>query len=100
MTLVRRRHRPIGFTVVQHAGFVNDRNAQFARGLQSTPLATPAERITVQKVGGHVFDSLQEAEEWAEREAYPIDYFGTNPIAQGRFSSECINGLPIYLPLP
>lgn len=88
----------IGYTVVQHAGYVRGGDPQLCRGLQAVRLRTDSQRAVVERVGGRVFRRLGPAETWAQGQAYPIGYTGLQPVAQGNFALESIDGLPIYIP--
>jgi hypothetical protein len=87
------------WTVVQHSGFGYNGNPQFEQAVETTGGLTTAEAKLVEHVGGVVFDTYMEAEEFAEKANYPESNFGIIPTAKGTFSTRRINGLKIYIPV-
>lgn len=87
-----------GWTVVQHAGYVVAGDPQMIRGLQATPINSSDQALLIQALGGRVFKRMADAESWAQSEAYPIGYFGLQPVAQGTFSVQKVGDLPLYIP--
>jgi hypothetical protein len=88
------------YTIVQHAGYAIGKDPQFCRGVQSARVVQEAQLAAVERAGGRVFRSLSEAENYCSRQNYPMGYHGLQPVAEGRFSDEHIEGQPIYIPPP
>lgn len=89
------------YTVVQHSGYVFGRKPEFKQGLEAAWISDKVQIKKVQELGGRLFDSYVEAENYCQDEMYPphIKTFLT-PRAQGRFSTWGIEGLGLYIPLP
>src|SRR5436190_7930041 len=85
------------YTVVQHSDFAWGHNPQFEKGLESQ-IVTPAQAEVVKSIGGALFDDYVEAEQACQKWAYPESTEGLIPEAPGTFSTEEIDGLPIYIP--
>lgn len=88
------------YTVVQHSAYTAKGDTQFRQGLESTSI-TAKQAKKVRAVGGRVFDTYEEAEDFAEAEQYPTLYSGLVPIAPGTFTRHRlaqIDGRPIYIP--
>lgn len=86
------------YTVVQHTGYGYKGDPQFERGLQAVRVSSKEAQRNVEKVGGQLFHSLKEAEQWAMAEMYPGGA-GLIPLAPGTFADVGINGLAIYCPV-
>ena len=86
------------WTVVQHSGFNGGERPQFEKGLEPKRVTAPQAR-KVEAVGGLVFGSYGEADDFADKAMYPPGVDGLIPRAQGTFGSLHIDGLPIYLPV-
>lgn len=87
------------YTVVQHSAYGYKRDPQFQKGLESRALLNASFIRTVERAGGLIFDSYEEAERFAEKAQYPDDYRGLTPNAQGTFADQHIDGLKIYVPV-
>lgn len=85
------------WTLVQHSAWVANQDSQFKHGLEERMVRTAAEQREVQKVGGLLFDSYDEACKFAEDVQYPAGYNGIIPRAPGTFAGS-IDGSPIYVP--
>lgn len=95
--------QPTKYTVVQHSAYVAKDNPQFQFGLESAALTTKREINKVEAVGGRLFDTYAEAEDFAEAEMYPEGLGGLIPRARGSFTHTAlarIDGKPIYIPAP
>ena len=89
-----------GYTLVQHSG-VTTGHAEFTHGLESRRIATQAERQLIERAGGVVFDTYQQAEAYAEAEQYPPGHDGLIPAAPGHFSKYGFDDSPpFYIPVP
>ncbi len=86
-------------TVVQHSGFGYNGDPIFSQGLETRQITTVAEARKVEKAGGILFDSYEEAERFADKAMYPADNRGMVPTARGTFSAVEIDGLALYIPV-
>ena len=86
------------WTLVQHSGYGYGEKEGFRRGVEIRSLSTVGEVRIVQKAGGVVFDSYDDAMEAEESENYPPGTVGMYPNAQGQFSDKIIDDLRIYIP--
>jgi len=83
------------YTVVQHSGYGYGNKAEWAGGLEPRRVHG-ADIEVVQRLGGKLFDSWREADNYAAIESGPDIY----PKAPGTFASLTIDGLAIYVPQP
>lgn len=91
------------WTVVQHSGYGYSDNPQFQQGLETRECGAK-EAAKVEKVGGILFDSYGDAEDFAMKAMYPDGddaplSLGILPNAQGTFSDQTVDGLRIYVPV-
>lgn len=86
------------FAIVQHsaAGYKGD--PMFEAGLEHRMIDTKREIDLVNRVGGVMFDTYTEADEF-EMEAMYSHTDALIPDAQGTFSDKTIDGLKIYIPV-
>lgn len=89
---------PAQYTLVQHSGYVVGGKRQLLTGLEECGVCTEEQRKRVERAGGLLFDSIEEATAFAYEEMYPENYPGLIPLAPGRFSHHTIRGLPLYIP--
>lgn len=87
-------------TVVMHSGAGYGGKQGFTRGLESRTLDSKKQEDLVRKVGGLIFNSYNEAEDYCMKEMYPANYNGLHPRAPGTFSKCTVDGLRIYVPVP
>lgn len=88
------------YTVVQHSAWTAKQDPQFERGLEVASI-NDRQAEKVRALGGLVFDSWVEADDWADAEMYPEGYTLLTPIAPGTFTKHNIakiEGRPIYVP--
>lgn len=85
------------YALVQHSGFARAGNPQFEAGLESVPVNTHEEK-RVLALGG-VTGTYGEIEDLAMRLMYPDDQSGLIPNFRGTFAAQCIDGLPIAIPV-
>ena len=85
-----------GYAIVQHSGFGYGNKSEFARGLE-TRAVSKTQRKLVLALGGKVFDTYGEANNYAHEEMY-AEAQGLVPKAPGNFSSHSLDGLLIYIP--
>lgn len=93
------------YTVVRHSAWASSKDPQFERGLESaavsgrTAKATEKLEAEVLAAGGVLFDTYDEAEDFADKQSYPPGYPGLIPVARGKFSQAMsIDGREIYIP--
>jgi hypothetical protein len=87
-----------GYTVVQHSGYGFNEDPQFRQGLESAHLDTAEQAQKVRDIGGMVFTTYSQAEDYAMKEQYPGEGFYLTPRAPGHFASMEVGGLRVYLP--
>jgi|TARA_Y100000310_G_C20619214_1_gene782337 hypothetical protein len=85
------------YTVVQHSGWGYGKKREFIHGLEPVG-CTKKDAQRVELVGGKLFETYKEADEYSYTEQYPEGYKGLLPIAEGTFSRRVVNGLKIYVP--
>jgi hypothetical protein len=85
------------YAIVRHSGYEYAGNRQFLQGLEMRSVR-PAQAEKVLAVGGVVFDSYLEADDFCEAEMYPPTVKGIIPDAPGVFSRVKIDGLSVYIP--
>lgn len=90
--------KSFGYTLVQHSGFGYASKPGFAQGLEVRALNTRAERNRVERVGGIVYETYDEAREAEYNLCYPEGYGGIYPKFEGTFSTHVIDGLKIAIP--
>lgn len=87
------------FTVVQHSAYGYQNDPVFKQGLESRRVSSKEAQRSVESAGGVLFDSHQEAEDFAMKEMYnDPDYPGIIPDARGTFADQGVDGLAIYRP--
>ncbi len=87
------------YTVVRHSGYGYAGKEGFAQGLEVRSIDKKSEINLVEKVGGLLFDTWKDADDFTDQACFPEGYEGMYPIAQGTFSSRCIDELQIYIPV-
>lgn len=87
------------WTVVQHSGFGYAHDRQFEHAVESRNVATKKEQEMVLKVGGLLFDTYGQAEDFCEEANYPADHVGLIPDVQGTFADKDVDGLKVYIPV-
>ena len=83
------------WTVVQHSGFGYKGDTTFAKALESRMAQRKVDQKKILRVGGVLFDSYKEAEDFCDTAAGD----GPVPAVKGTFSDKMIDGLAIYIPL-
>lgn len=85
------------YAIVQHSGFSTG-HAEFEHAVEVRIASTAAEIRAVKAVGGLLFETWKEADEFCDKANYPDDE-GLIPHAQGTFSHRKVDGLAIYQPV-
>jgi hypothetical protein len=89
------------YTVVQHSGYGYAEDATFLEGLESRPLETDAQIARINRIGGAVFDSYGEAEDfcdWAMYIAHATPGIVPEALKIGEFDRLQVDGLAIFKP--
>lgn len=88
-----------GYTIVQHSAMGYKDDYTFQKGLEVRTMTYKKDLTAVQQVGGRVFETYKEANDYAFTEMYPPDHDGSLiPKAKGLFSHKKVDGLRIYIP--
>jgi len=89
-----------GWTIVRHSAFYTQ-HTEFTRAVESASFMGAALARKIEKAGGLVFPSYEQAEAFAEKANYPPDHTnGIIPNCQGTFTEEVtINGRALYIPV-
>lgn len=88
------------WTLVQHSAFGYQEKPGWEHAVESHMITNEAELKRVERVGGFVFDSYDEADKQEYKSNYP-DGAGetlTYPQVQGTFSDQMVDDLKIYIP--
>jgi hypothetical protein len=83
------------WTLVQHSGSFKP---GFQRAVEEAAVTREGDVEKIQKAGGLLFTSYQEASEAEYRENYPTKVKGLYPAADGTFSKIKISGRRLYIP--
>ena len=89
----------LGYTVVQHSAYGYKKDGRFSRGLEPTMLHDAEDKKLVERVGGLVFPTYGEADDFCMKAMYPVGAQGLIPQAKGTFSESKVNGLAVYVPV-
>ena len=91
--------KEIMYVVVQHSGYGYAGDSTFKKGLEVRSLETEAQVGKIVAMGGKVFPTWADADNYCEREMWRNTH-GTSliPSADGTFSYEKVDGLAIYIP--
>lgn len=81
------------YTLVQHSG-----GAGFERAVEEVAVSTVSEQACIQRAGGVLLRTYQEASDAAEAANYPPGVEGIIPQARGAFSNRLVKGLRLYVP--
>lgn len=84
-------------TVVQHSGHGYANKPEFRQGLEPRNVSTAANRDKVKKVGGLLFRTYIDADDYAFHEMYD-GHDSLDPQAPGEFAREGVDDLRIYIP--
>lgn len=88
----------VGHAIVQHSAFGYNDDPTFKYGLE-VRFVDAKQRALVERLGGKVFESYGEADDYTDTESYPDSRVLTLvPDAPGAFVNEMIDGLRIYIP--
>lgn len=87
------------WTVVQHSGYGYAGKPDFEHAVEAKGVSSKAEERRVEKAGGALFGSYEEATKFEETANYPPDVRGLVPHCKGTFSELDIDGLKIYVPV-
>jgi hypothetical protein len=85
------------YTVVRHSGYGFAGKEDFRHGLEPRHVGTAGHRDIVKKVGGLLFNTYGEADDYCFNEQY-AGHDELIPKAPGRFAPQEIDGLQIYIP--
>lgn len=81
------------YTLVQHSGGMG-----FEEAVEKVSVSTVREQDRIQRAGGVLLRTYQEASDAAEAVNYPPGSEGIIPQASGTFSDKLVKGLRLYLP--
>lgn len=84
-------------TVVRHSAYGYKGDAVFKQGLESRHVGKAHDRDTIKRVGGLLFHTYSEAEDYAFHEMYDT-HDELIPGAPGTFAKQDVDGLQIYVP--
>lgn len=94
----KRNQVALMYAIVQHSAFGYRQDDRFKKGLELRGV-TEQQARPILRVGGVVFASYKEANEYANAEQYPPNVKGLNPQAPGRFHQHIkLDDLPVYIP--
>ncbi|MFI6512899.1 hypothetical protein ACIBCT_35320 [Streptosporangium sp. NPDC050855] len=92
-----RRKATTKYTLVQHSGSTS--HAEFRHAVEVLSVSTLTEQDKIEKVGGLLFESWEEADNREYEENYPPGVTGLYPRVPGTFRTDLkIDGFNLYIP--
>jgi hypothetical protein len=94
----KRNQAALMYAIVQHSAFGYKQDDRFKSGLELRGV-TEQQARPILRVGGVVFSSYKEANEYIMAEQYPATVAGMIPKAPGRFHQHIkLDDLAVYIP--
>lgn len=86
------------YAIVQHSAFGYKGDSVFQQALESRSVVSRSQIAEIRKVGGLMFDTYMEAEDFCDDAMYPETLNDLIPQAKGTFAAYQIDGLAVYIP--